>query len=255
MLYKLPLYLVRFLLLMIYNAGSTVYQKLIGNGPSNDAADERMQAAANFTIGGPGKGLPATVVSRIPGTPGDSVQAALNSAAQWEPREIYVHKDLLEMELQASKAGLFNPVKGVQYHYWMFIDKDAMHKLPENERGGPKVNDCLAAWALTKTSRGDTPLRVRDQIKYLSEVELAHFQVNPAKRHLRFGMAAVEAIHQFDAGQTRTTLECLKSVVPFYKACEFVKPKEDMGQIPSLAKYQWLVRDRKPTDIQGLAFL
>lgn len=38
--------------------------------------------------------------------------------------------------------------------------------------------------------------------------------------------------------------ECLKTVMPFYRACGFVVPDQAMGQIPSLDKHQWMVRER-----------
>lgn len=240
---------------MIYDAVSRVYQRItippaeltalptIKPDGRDDEAAALMSQARNFQLGGPGTGAPLIIVSRVPSSPGEANDAAIRASEQWERRETYVHKALLKTSKIATDMGFQKAQEGIAYHFWMFLDGEAVASLPE-DAGLNASHDCMVGWATTKTSDGSTYMPVRDKMVKLSETELCHFQVNPSKRRQGFGRVAMAAIHQFDAGQQRTTLECLKTVVPFYRACGFVESKEDMGQIPSLSKYTWMVRER-----------
>lgn len=255
MLYKLPFYALHYLLVMIYDIASYAYARLTSVEPEPAARaaaaaraarltlEQRIDRATNFTIGGPGRGIPMVMCSRIPGNMAQISDMALQMMERWEPREVYTHKSLVETELFASQKGILRDDPKVEYNYWFFIDAQGHAALP----AGADPVAAVAAWALTKTSTGYHS--VRGVRKWLSEVEISHFQVNPVKRHLRFGMAAVEAIHAHDAGQRRTVLECKRNVAPFYQMCGFEIAKEDMGQIPSFNGYVWLVRDREPAEL------
>ena len=245
---------------MIYDTASAAYARLTSverPGPSTSTGARaprakpqdlrgdlmsRVDRATNFSIGGPGRGIPQVLCSRIPGNMAQCCDMALQMMEHWEPREVYVHKQLVEAELFAFNRGILREDPKVDYSYWFFIDSEAHEALP----AGAEPANSVAAWALTKSSNNYH--YVRGVRKWLAEVEIAHFQVNPAKRHLRFGMAAVEAIHTLDVGQRRTVLECKCNVAPFYQMCGFEPAKEDMGQAPSMNGFMWLVRDREPAE-------
>lgn len=240
---------------MIYDADSNLFLKHANvpekitalpacePGERRDKAAAAMARANNFQIGGPGTGAPLLLVSRVPGTPKETNDAAIRSTEHWERCETYVHKELLHTLRVASDMGLQKEHQGIAYHVWMFIDGAAVAALPE-DASPSAAHDCMVGWATTRTSDGSTYVPVRDKMMKLFEVEICHFQIDPSKRRRGFGRTAMAAIHNFDAGQQRTTLECLKSTTPFYRACGFVESKEEMGQIPSLSKYTWMVRER-----------
>ena len=195
-----------------------------------------------FEIGGANSTWPHVFASRMELAPLQCIGMALKTSSRWEFAETYVHKNLLETEYLAMKMGLRKPVAELHYHFWTFFD---MKQLASDGFKTDKTA-CLVGWAYTVTSDGKTPQRVRDQLKYLAEVEISQFQIHPLHRCEGFGRSCVEAIHQYDAGQKRTTLECLHNAAGFYKCCGFEPPNETMGQMDSLPEYTWLVRDRIP---------
>ena len=267
MLHKLALAFIHYLLAMIYDTISTTFAHLTAlptdnpaaaaaaasrmrflreasTAPSRARADTTTNDIKWFIIGGPGRGIPKMLVGRLEGSRTQANARAIEVSEEWEPNEVYVHKGLLTAEIQLDHFCGGAKRQGVAWHTWLFIDADAVDMMhtPSSKCVFGDLVKCVATWAVTKTCDGSVPYLVRDKYLTLAEVEIANFQVNPAKRKKGYGRAAVEAIHGYDAGQTRSTLECKVAVSDFYRSCGFETAQEDMGQIPSQPGYVWLTR-------------